>query len=185
MKTSSISTERIERAILVLRGQKVLLDADLAQLYDVPTKVLLQAVKRNPERFPPDFMFPLKKQEVAILRSQVVTSSWGGRRYFPFAFSEQGAAMLSSVLHSPRAIAVNIEIMRAFICEAEADPRVEHGTRAPARRVGSDDRRALSASIRGDSPVNDAAGPEEAPHRLYHSEIDMPVQTVGESGKIV
>ena len=112
---SSFPAERIERAIVVLRGHKLMLDKDLAALYAVPTKVLLQAVKRNPERFPSDFMFQLNKQEVAILRSQIVTSSWGGRRSVPYAFTEQGVAMLSSVLNSPRAIAVNIEIMRAFV----------------------------------------------------------------------
>ncbi|RJR34319.1 MAG: ORF6N domain-containing protein [Deltaproteobacteria bacterium] len=105
-----------ERSILLIRGERVILDADLATLYDVATKVLLQAVKRQIERFPPDFMFQLTKEEFDILRSQFVTSSqWGGRRYPPFAFTEQGVAMLSSVLNSPRAIAVNIEIMRAFI----------------------------------------------------------------------
>ena len=111
MKTSLAPIARIERAILVLRGHKVLLDADLAALYEVPTKALLQAVKRNLERFPEDFMFQMDKQELAILRSQIVTSSWGGRRTAPYAFTEQGVAMLSSVLNSPRAIAVNIEIM--------------------------------------------------------------------------
>jgi len=115
MKASLVPAARIERAILVLRGHKVLLDADLAALYEVPTKVLLQAVKRNLERFPEDFMFQLDKQEFAILRSQIVTSSWGGRRTVPYAFTEQGVAMLSTVLNSPRAIAVNIEIMRAFV----------------------------------------------------------------------
>ena len=115
MKTSPVPIERIERAILLIRGHKVMLDADLATLYEVPTKVLLQAVKRNLERFPSDFMFQLEKQEVVILRSQFVTSSWGGRRYAPYAFTEQGVAMLSTVLNSPRAVAVNIEIMRAFV----------------------------------------------------------------------
>ena len=115
MKPSLLPSARIERAILVLRGHKVLLDADLAALYEVPTKVLLQAVRRNLERFPRDFMFQMDKQEFAILRSQIVTSSWGGRRTVPYAFTEQGVAMLSSVLNSPRAIAVNIEIMRAFV----------------------------------------------------------------------
>ena len=106
----------IERAILVLRGHKVLLDTDLATLYGVEVKVLNQAVKRNLERFPADFMFQLTEEEAANLRSQIVTSSsWGGRRYLPFAFTEQGVAMLSSVLRSPRAIKVNIEIMRAFV----------------------------------------------------------------------
>ena len=92
-----------------------MLDADLATLYRVPTKVLVQAVKRNAERFPPDFMFQLTPDEFANLRSQIVTSSWGGRRYPPFAFTEHGVAMLSSVLNSPRAVQVNIAIMRAFV----------------------------------------------------------------------
>src|SRR6202040_3389415 len=94
---------------------KVLIDADLATLYGVETTVLLQAVRRNPDRFLKDFMFQLTDQELRDLRSQFVTSSWGGRRYNPYAFTEQGVAMLSSVLNSPRAIAVNIEIMRAFV----------------------------------------------------------------------
>jgi hypothetical protein len=118
MKASPVPVERIERSILVLRSHKVMLDADLAALYEVPTKVLLQAVKRNLERFPSDFMFQLEKQEVAVLRSQFVTSNnpgRGGRRTVPYAFTEQGVAMLSSVLNSPRAVAVNIEIMRAFV----------------------------------------------------------------------
>jgi ORF6N domain-containing protein len=84
----------------------------LAGLYGVQTKVLVQAVKRNRERFPSDFLFELNKQEVTDLRSQIVTSSWGGRRYAPFAFTEQGVAMLSSVLNSPQAIRVNIEAAR-------------------------------------------------------------------------
>jgi len=116
-KTQSlIPTERIERSILYIRGEKVLLDVNLANLYDVETKVLVQAVKRNISRFPADFMFQLNKKEFEILRSQFVTSSqWGGRRYPPYAFTEQGVAMLSSVLNSPRAIKVNIEIMRGFV----------------------------------------------------------------------
>jgi hypothetical protein len=92
-----------------------MLDSDLAELYGVATKVLIQAVKRNIDRFPDDFMFQLTKQELGNLRSQFVTSSWGGRRYPPYAFTEQGVAMLSSVLRSDRAIHVNIEIMRAFV----------------------------------------------------------------------
>ena len=115
-KKSLIPVDRIEKAILLIRGQKIMLDADLAELYGVETKVLVQAVKRNLERFPEDFMFQLSQEEFAILRSQTVTSSdWGGRRYRPYAFTEQGVAMLSSVLRSQRAIQVNIEIMRAFI----------------------------------------------------------------------
>jgi len=115
-KKSLIPVDRIEKAILLIRGQKVMLDADLAELYGVETRVLVQAVKRNIERFPEDFMFQLSQEEFTILRSQIVTSSdWGGRRYPPYAFTEQGVAMLSSVLRSQRAIQVNIEIMRAFI----------------------------------------------------------------------
>ena len=110
-----VPVEFIAQSILLLRGQKVLLDADLAELYGVETKVLLQAVKRNRERFPEDFMFQLTADEFGILRSQFVTSRWGGRRYAPYVFTEQGVAMLSSVLKSPRAIAVNIEVMRAFV----------------------------------------------------------------------
>jgi hypothetical protein len=104
-------------SILVLRGHKVLLDEELAALYGVETKVLVQAVKRNLARFPADFMFQLTASEWAGLRSQIVTSkpSRGGRRYAPYAFTEQGVAMLSSVLGSERAIAVNIQIMRAFV----------------------------------------------------------------------
>ena len=105
---------RIEDKILLIRDQKVMLDRDLAELYGVETKVLLQAVKRNMERFPQDFMFQITKEEFEILRSQFVTSSWGGRRYLPYAFTEQGVAMLSSVLKSKRAIMVNIQIMRTF-----------------------------------------------------------------------
>jgi len=107
--------EVVVSRILLLRNQKTLLDVDLAELYGVPTKALLQAVKRNLERFPSDFMFQLTDQEFSDLRSQTVTSSWGGRRYAPYAFTEQGVAMLSSVLNSSRAISVNIEIMRAFV----------------------------------------------------------------------
>lgn len=118
MKSAPVATERIERAILVLRGHKVLLDADLAELYQVETRSLVQAVKRNLERFPSDFMFQLNNQELSALRSQSVISNApgrGGRRTAPYAFTEQGVAMLSTVLNSPRAIAVNIEIMRAFV----------------------------------------------------------------------
>ena len=91
-----------------------MLDRDLAELYGVETKVLKQAVRRNKKRFPADFMFVLSNQEVRNLRSQLVTSSWGGSRYLPMAFTEQGVAMLSTVLNSERAIQVNIQIMRAF-----------------------------------------------------------------------
>ena len=107
--------EGIEGRIYSLRGQRVMLSHDLAALYQVETKVLMQAIRRSIERFPEDFAFKLTNQEFAFLRSQTVTSSWGGTRYAPFAFTEQGVAMLSSVLQSERAIAVNIEIMRTFV----------------------------------------------------------------------
>lgn len=112
-----IPAERIERAILLIRGQKVMLDSDLAELYGVPTKAFNQAVKRNAKRFPEDFMFQLIPEEAEALRSQFVTSNKGrgGRRYAPYAFTEQGVAMLSSVLNSDRAIEVHIAIMRAFV----------------------------------------------------------------------
>jgi hypothetical protein len=107
--------QKIEQKIYELRGQKVMLDFDLAELYEVETKVLNQAVKRNTDRFPIDFMFQLSKKEFEILKSQIVTSSWGGTRKLPYAFTEQGVAMLSSVLRSDKAINVNIAIMRAFV----------------------------------------------------------------------
>ena len=110
--------ERITKSIHFIRGEKVLLDEHLAGLYGVQTKALVQAVKRNLERFPDDFMFQLTPEEWGDLRSQTVTSSsdgWGGRRTAPYAFTEQGVAMLSSVLRSDQAVSVNIEIMRAFV----------------------------------------------------------------------
>ncbi len=105
----------IQSKIYEIRSQKVMLDFDLAALYEVSTKAFNQAVKRNINRFPPDFMFQLNQKEFENLRSQIVTSSWGGRRYSPFAFTEQGVAMLSSVLNSEKAIEVNIAIMRTFV----------------------------------------------------------------------
>jgi len=113
---SPIPVEQIEHAILLIRGQKVMLDSDLAALYSVETKTLNRAVQRNRDRFPADFMFQLTSQEVRNLRYQFGTSrSWGGRRFFPLVFTEQGVAMLSSVLKSKRAVQVNIAIMRAFV----------------------------------------------------------------------
>ena len=107
----------LEKRILMVRGHRVMIDKDLAELYGVETKVLIQAVKRNIDRFPSDFMFQLNNQEVVRLRSQFVTSKSGrgGRRYLPYVFTEQGVAMLSTVLKSDRAIKVNIAIMRAFV----------------------------------------------------------------------
>lgn len=113
--TNSIA-KQIEGFIYIIRGQKVMLDEDLAQLYQVQTKALVQALKRNLSRFPEDFMFQLTTEEHSDLRSQFVTSSGRtGRRYPPYAFTEQGVAMLSSVLNSERAVQVNIEVMRAFV----------------------------------------------------------------------
>ena len=111
-----IPTELIEKKIYLIRGHRVMLDSDLAELYGVETKMLVRAVKRNIDRFPPDFMFQLTKEEFDNLRCHFGTSSqWGGRRYLPYAFTEQGVAMLSSVLRSKRAIQVNIAIMRVFV----------------------------------------------------------------------
>ena len=118
MKTSSfiIPAERIERRIFYLRSVKVMLSPDLAELYGVAVKALNQTVRRNLYRFPEDFMFQLSREEFDDLKSQIVTSSWGGmRRALPYAFTEQGIAMLSGILKSPRAIRVNVEIMRAFV----------------------------------------------------------------------
>ncbi|MEO6189859.1 MAG: ORF6N domain-containing protein [Saprospiraceae bacterium] len=106
--------EAILKKIFMIRGEKIMLDSDLAELYGVETKTFNQAVKRNATRFPEDFMFVLTEDEFKILRSQIVTSSWGGRRYAPRAFTEQGVAMLSSVLSSDTAIKVNIQIIRIF-----------------------------------------------------------------------
>ena len=107
--------ELIKKSILEIRGMKVILDFELAKMYQTETKRLKESVRRNIRRFPPDFMFELTAEEWGNLRSQISTSSWGGQRYLPFAFTEQGVAMLSSVLNSEIAIDVNIAIMRAFV----------------------------------------------------------------------
>ena len=115
---SIVTIDLIKQKIYLIRGQKVMLDVDLAELYGAETKVLLQAVKRNPERFPSDFMFQLDYQEDTLLRSQFVTLKKGRgqhRKYLPYVLTENGVAMLSSVLHSQQAIQVNIAIMRAFV----------------------------------------------------------------------
>jgi hypothetical protein len=111
-----VPVEQIASRIFLVRGHRVMLDSDLAQLYSVPTRVLVQAVGRNKERFPRDFMFRLTTQEFEILRSQSVTSKqWGGRRYSPYVFTEHGAVMLASVLNSPVAVQASIRIVRAFV----------------------------------------------------------------------
>ncbi len=116
-KVSPVLTRSIERRVYIVRGQKVMLDADLAQLYNVPTSRLNEQVKRNRKRFPHDFMFQLKRNEADFLISQnaISSSGHGGRRTPVYAFTEQGVAMLSSVLNSDRAVQVNIAIMRAFV----------------------------------------------------------------------
>ena len=113
---SLLPLELIEKRIYIIRSQKVMLSTQLAELYNVEVRVLVQAVKRNIDRFPSDFMFQLSKGEFENLKSQIVISSWGGaRRSRPYAFTEQGVAMLSSILNSKKAIKVNIQIMRAFV----------------------------------------------------------------------
>lgn len=115
------AVDLVAHRIYQIRGHRVLLSTHLATLYEVPSRALVQAVKRNSERFPEDFMFQLSRREFANLKSQFVTSSWGGlRRAAPYAFTEEGIAMLSSVLKSPRAVQVNIAIMRAFVRLREA-----------------------------------------------------------------
>lgn len=110
-----IPAEHIERRILDIRGMKVILDRDLADLYGIETKVLNQALRRNIGRFPEDFAFRLSGEEFAILRSQTVTSSWGGRRYPPYAFTEHGAIMAANVLRSKRAVEMSVFVVRAFV----------------------------------------------------------------------
>ena len=109
-----VAVRNYHSLIYLFRGMKVMLDSDLALLYGIPTKALKQQVRRNNKRFPNDFMFELTKSEFENLRSQIVTSCWGGARVMPMVFTEQGVAMLSSVLSSEKAIQINIEIMRAF-----------------------------------------------------------------------
>ncbi len=112
---SILPEEIIISKIYYIRGQKVMLDQDLAELYNVETKRLNEQVKRNYDRFPEDFIFQLTKEEFENLKSQIATSSWGGRRKLPFAFTEHGVLMLSSILNSKRAVKVNIQIMRVYI----------------------------------------------------------------------
>ncbi|MES2216606.1 MAG: ORF6N domain-containing protein [Patescibacteria group bacterium] len=111
----TVPAEKIVNNILLIRGKKVMLDSDLAELYGIPVKVLIQAIKRNKARFPEHFMFQLNDQEFVNLRSQIVTSSWGGRRYAPYAFTEHGVIMLSSVLKSQRAIEISVLVVDTFI----------------------------------------------------------------------
>ena len=156
--TALIPAERIERSILIIRGEKVLLDRDLADLYQVETRVLIQAVKRNIGRFPADFMFQLSAKELERWRSQFVMSNPAakmGLRRRPYAFTEQGVAMLSSVLHSERAVEVNIEIMRTFVRLRQM--LASHEDLAQAQRAGEEVRRAVPGRLRGDPAVDGAA----------------------------
>jgi phage regulator Rha-like protein len=115
-QTSLVPLERIDRAIILVRGERVMLDSDLAEIYGVETKVLNRAVKRNASRFPADFMFQLTAEEAANLRCQSGTSSlYGGRRYLPYAFTEHGALMLANVLNSERAAQTSVMVVRAFV----------------------------------------------------------------------
>ncbi len=117
MSSSVLLLETVTRRIYAIRGQRVILDSDLAELYGVPTKRLNEQVKRNPDRFPPDFLFQLSEDEHAALRSQIATSNTGrgGRRYLPYAFTEHGAIMAATVLNSPRAIEMSVFVVRAFV----------------------------------------------------------------------
>jgi hypothetical protein len=135
--------EGIASRIRTIRGQRVMLDAELAHLYGVSAKRFNEQIRRNRGRFPPDFMFQLENQEFASLRSQIATSSWGGRRYLPFAFTEHGAIMAASILNSPRAIEVSVYVVRAFVQMREAlVAHKEIGGRLDEleRKVGTHDR---------------------------------------------
>ena len=110
-----IEKQNIDYPIYVIRGQRVMLDEDLAKIYEVETRILNQAIRRNRDRFPNDFMFELTEKEFINLMSQIVTSRWGGRRKKPFVFTEHGTVMLASVLRSKRAIQMNIEVIKAFV----------------------------------------------------------------------
>lgn len=145
-----IAAPAIEKRILVVRDRQVILDEDLADLYGVETRRLIEQVKRNRDRFPEDFMFQLNKEEAAILRSQIAISNSGsgGRRYAPYVFAEQGVAMLSGVLKSKKAVAVNIAIMRAFVelrraaaGYAALEKRLDQLERDTSSRLGQHDER--------------------------------------------
>src|SRR5438105_819017 len=144
MSREILPIQQIAQSIFLIRGQRVMLSQDLAILYGVAVKVLNQAVKRNAVRFPTDFVFQLEAEELANLKSQFVTSSWGGlRRARPYAFTEQGVAMLSSVLKSERAVKVNIAIMRTFVKlreTLEINRELAHKFAELERRVGKHDK---------------------------------------------
>src|SRR5918999_2585500 len=162
----------IQKRILVVRERHVMLDEDLAELYGVETRRLIEQVKRNIERFPSDFMFQLSKEEAAALRSQSATSGGrGGRRYAPYVFTEQGVAMLSGVLRSETAVTVNIAIMRAFVDLRRAN--VLRGAREAPCRVGARNqgqarraRQATQRGLQGAAAVDRSASPAETQSRL-------------------
>ncbi|HTP60671.1 MAG TPA: ORF6N domain-containing protein [Burkholderiales bacterium] len=134
--------EHIVSSIVVVRGQRVMLDTDLAHLYGVSVKRLNEQARRNLDRFPPDFMFELNNQEFTILRSQFATSSWGGRRYPPFVFTEHGAIMAATILNSTRAIEVSVYVVRAFVQMREAvvaHKEIARRLDALERKVGTHD----------------------------------------------
>ena len=149
-KTTLAPTAKIDSLIRTVRGERVMLDADLARLYGVPTKALNQAVKRNAERFPPDFMFQLTAEEHESLRSQIVTSSsgHGGRRFLPYAFTEHGAIMAANVLNSPRAVQMGVYVVRAFVKMRGA----LHDTRAMTKKLAG-----LEAELKSRLDVHEVA----------------------------
>ena len=161
----------IESQIYLLRREKVMLGPQLALLYGVETKILNQAVKRNIDRFPSDFMFKITKSEFSNLRSQIVTSSWGGHRWALYAFTEQGVAMLSSVLHSPQAVHVNIEIMRAFVKLRKLlqTHALQRPPRVPAARdTGHERKTATLVSVETNPTPTRGGRCQEGPPRCPH-----------------
>ena len=164
MSRGIIPAGRIAQSIYLLRGQKVMLDFDLATLYGVPTGNLNRAVQRNSTRFPVDFMFQLGAEEARNLKCQIGISSWGGRRAFPYAFTEQGVAMLSSVLNSERAVKVNIAIMRAFVKlreTLETNRQLARKFAELEKRVGKHDRK-IDAILEA---IRQLMAPPEKPRR--------------------
>ena len=164
MSKEIVSIEHVARSIFVIRGQKVMLDFDLAALYGVPSGHLNRAVKRNIGRFPIDFMFQLSVEEARNLKCQFGISSWGGRRSLPYAFTEQGVAMLSSVLKSERAVKVNIAIMRAFVKLREAletNRELARKFSELEKRVGEHDEE-ITAIIEA---IRQLMAPPKKPHR--------------------
>src|SRR5439155_15530100 len=174
--TAMLPNERIERLIILIRGHKVMLDADLAELYGVETRALIQAVKRNLSHFPADFMFQLTKEEFESLRSQIVisnsqsqsaisSSGRGGRRHLPYAFTEQGVAMLSSVLKSKQAVESQYRD-HAGLCSLTSNPCFKCTARQKTRGIGKEIRRAVQSCIRCDPAAHGTAGAEQTEDRI-------------------